>query len=209
MTQTNDWKAETVAEVYRPFAMVKIELPTSTVRFFSGVGELTWDSQTWTGAGDLGFIGKIEGATELRAGKVDIGVSGLNSTVKADALNELSRGADVYIYQGFFASDHTIVADPWLAFFGKVDQSAVTEDGEGVSITISVIDGVGSRLRRTQRRRTDADQQEIYSGDKIYEFVADNRYPLNWGGPGSGRAAGSSGGRSGAVTTLNDRLVAY
>jgi len=196
MTQTSDWKDETTEETIRPFALVKMELPSGTVRFFTGVGELSWDSQTWTGAGDLGYIGAIESGTDLRAGRLEVGLSGLDATVKADALNELSRGSDCYVYLGFFTSSATIVADPWLAFFGTLDQTAITEDDDGVSISVSILDGIGARLRRTQRRRTDADQQEIFSGDKIFEFVGDDT-PVSWGAPGGATGGGGNNGGAG------------
>jgi hypothetical protein len=194
MSQTAAWQTEAEAAQNAPFAMVKIELPTATVRFFTGVGELTWDSQTWTGAGDLGFIGPLESSTELRAGRVEIGLSGLDASVKADALNELARGANVYIYLGFFdTATDAIVADPWLAFFGKVDQPSVTEKSDGIEIVVSCLDGVGAALRRTEHRRNSADQEGIFSGDEVFEFVADTK-PANWGGPTAGGGAGSATG---------------
>ena len=203
MSQTANFKSETTAAQNAPFAMVRLDLPSGTVRFFTGIGELSWDSQTWTGAGDLGFIGPLESATELRAGRVQIGLSGLNSSVKADALNELVRGSNVYIYLGFFdlATD-AIIADPWLAFFGKVDEPSVTEKEDGIDITVSCLDGVGAALRRTEHRRNGADQEAIFSGDEIFEFVADST-PLNWGAPGAAVTGGSGSGGSGAGTGLS------
>jgi len=197
MTQTAGWIAETEAETYAPFAMVRLDLPSGTVRFFSGIGEHTWDSQTWTGAGDFGFVGAMEGTTELRAGTLQIGLTGLDATIKADALDALSRGSDVYVYLGFFnVSTGAIVVDPWLAFFGKVDQPAVSETDEGVDIIVTCLDGVGAMLRRTEHRRTSADQEAMFSGDLVFEFVADTPN-LSWGAP---MASGSAGGR-GSVGT--------
>ncbi len=193
MTQTAAWKTESEATEYAPFAMVRLDLPSGTVRFFTGIGELSWNSQTWTGAGDLGVIGPIESGTDLKAGSVQVGLTGLDATIKADALNELTRGADVYIYFGFFnVSTQAIIVDPWLAYFGKIDGAAVSEDADGVSVVVDVIDGVGARLRRTEHRRTDANQQDIFAGDEVFEYVADTA-PQPWGAPHANSEGGAAG----------------
>jgi len=185
--------------VYYPFALVKLVLAGGTYRLFSGIGELTWDGQTWAGAGDLGYIGKIESTAEAKAGKVVIGLSGLDASLKAEALDELSRGGSASIYFGFFSdAENTITYDPWLGFFGRVDTSEVEEDAEGVEVRVTLLDSVGARLRQTVRRRTDSDQQEIYSGDEFYSYVAALRDPENWGGSGSsGAVTNNPGGRGG------------
>jgi hypothetical protein len=210
MTQTSAWKAETEAETYAPFAMVRLDLPSGTVRFFSGIGEQEWDGETWTGAGNLGVIGAIEGSTELRAGTLQIGLTGLDATIKADALDSLTRGSEVYVYMGFFdVATGDIVVDPWLAFFGEVDQATISETDQGVDIMVTCLDGVGAMLRRTEHRRTSADQEAMFAGDSVFEFVADQPV-LNWGAPGaSDRASvratlGNSDGRPpGPLNRLN------
>lgn len=194
MTQTAGFKAETEADVFNPFALVRMDLPSGTVRFFSGVGELSWNSQTWTGAGELGFVGKIDSGTQLRAGFVEIGLSGLESSLKADVLNYVARGAETFVYMGFYDSSGAIVADPWLAYYGRLDTTDVEDGAGGLTIKCRIIDGVGARLRQTKRRRTDADQQEIYSGDKVFEFVADMRHPEPWGATPSQQTGGGSSG---------------
>ena len=201
MTQTPGFKAETTAEIYRPFALVQLEAHTATVRFHSGVGPLEFDSQTWTGAGDLGVVGAVTAGTDLAASQIDLTLSGLNASLKADLVNELSRGGDVYIYYGFFDSAGAIVVDPWLGFFGKIDVVEISETGTTTSVSVAVIDGVGARLRRTERRRTDADQQDIFIGDEIYEFVASGK-TIHWGSPGYG-SGGSRGGSARGI--IGDR----
>lgn len=185
MSQTAGFIAETTAEVYRPFALVQMETNSTTVRMHSGIGPLSWNSQTWTGTGDLGMIGIVSAGTELAASQVELTLSGLNSTNKAELIDELTRGGDVYIYYGFYDSSGAVVADPWLGFFGNIDTVDITETIESTSVSVMVLDGVGARLRRTQRRRTDADQQDIFSGDEIYEFVASGK-TIHWGAPGVG-----------------------
>jgi len=190
MTQTAGFVTETTAEVFRPFALVSIGAPSGTVYLWTGVGNLSWNSQTWTGAGDLGSIGSVSAGTDLAASQVELTLSGLDATIKADVINELIRGADVSIYYGFFDSSDAIVADPWLGFFGKVDAPTVADAAAGTTISISVLDGVGAMLRRTKRRRTDADHQDTFSGDEIFEFVATASKNVHWGQPD---AAGGGG----------------
>ena len=201
MSFPSNLDAYTEDPVYYPFAMIELVLSGGTYNLFSGVGELSWDGKTWTGAGDLGFIGPIESTTEAKAGKVVVGLSGLDATLKAEVLDELSRGGFASLYFGFFADgDMTLSVDPWLGFYGRVDTCEVEEDVDGVEIRVNLLDSVGARLRRTIRRRTDSDQQEIYSGDEFYSFVASMRDPENWGGSGqhgTSTVAPGGGGRSG------------
>lgn len=192
MSQTAGFVTETTAEVFRPFAMVSLVTPSGTQRLWSGVGDLSWNSQTWTGAGDMGTIGAVSAGTELAASEIDLTLSGLDSTLKAEAVNELVRGGDVNIYYGFFDSSDAIVADPWLGFFGKIDSVSVSDGGQGAIISIKVLNGVGAMLRRTQRRRTNADQEDTFSGDVVFEFVATGGN-VHWGKPNAAYNGGGGG----------------
>lgn len=212
MTQTAGFKAETEADVFQPFALVKMDLPSGSVRFFSGVGELSWNSQTWTGAGELGFVGKIDSGTQIRAGFIEIGLSGLESSLKTDVLDYMARGAETFVYMGFYDSSGNIVADPWLCYYGRLDTTNLDDGAQGLTIRCRIIDGVGARLRQTKRRRTDADQQEIYSGDQVFEFVADLRHPEPWGASQSGNnqgssSTGTSGSRESRRSPLSDAIA--
>lgn len=198
-TQTTAWKTETEAAQNTWAAFVKLDLPGYTARFFSGIGVINHDmgdgdgAQDWTGAGSLGFVGPIEGSTEVEAGRFQLGLSGLDSNLKAELVDYLVRGSEVYVWLAYLDSDGALVEDPWLAFFGKIDVPEISEGAESVEVIVECSDGVSSFWRRTTRYRNTTDQEDIFSGDVFYEFVTDLRAPIPWGQPGGGGGGGNGG----------------
>lgn len=204
--QTAAWKTESESAQNGFGAFVRLDLPGYTARFFTGAGTIEWDdgtgTQTWIGA-PLGDIDGLTGSTKIEAQTVTLSLSGLDSSLKTEIMDYLVRGSDVYIWM-FYIDGGTIVADPWLAFAGKVDVPEFTE-GDDVTLQVECLDALGFAMRRTTRRRTDEDQQELFTGDRFYEFAArSTRETIKWGVPWEGGATGAGVGPPSSIG--NDRF---
>lgn len=193
--QTANWKAQTEAPQNGFGAFVRIDMPGYTLRCYSGRGRLEWDdgtgTQTWVGI-PLGDLDALPGSVGVQSQTTTLILSSLESALKTEMLDYLVRGSEVYIWL-FYIDGGSIVGDPWLAFAGSVDVPVFNES-ETVSLEVECIDALGSALRRTVSRRTDTDQQSLFTGDRFYEFAS--KVPLTdvkWGVPWEGRGGAGDG----------------
>lgn len=154
-----------------PIFLVELHWATGIVYVWSGCGDLSWDSKTWVGTGHLGSISEIRESTDGAANGVDVTLSGIPSTIIAQALDGDSQGRQAKIYFGVIGDDGTLTIDPYLVFDGLIDSSAIEDSGETSSITVScekeLIDN-----RPKARRFTHEDQQIDFPGDMFFEYVA-------------------------------------
>ena len=76
------------------------------------------------------------------------------------------------MYLGFLDANYALVADPFVAFKGRMDSMDI-ELGKTASIQI----GIESRLvdwdKARIRRYTNEDQQNYFAGDKGLEFMSE------------------------------------
>ena len=167
------------AEV-QPFLLFEGEFVSGYVRAWSGMGDLSWNSQTWTGTGTLLSISNIEETSDGSARGVTATLSGLSSDLISLALADVRQGASGKVWLGFL--DNGVVDDPVLLFEGRLDIPAIQEDGDTSSISISYESRLIDLERSRETRYTNEGQQALYAGDLGCEYVAALQdKQINWG----------------------------
>lgn len=171
---------EVEAAEVQPFLLFEGEFVSGYIRAWSGIGDLVWNSQTWTGTGTLLSISDIQETSDGSAQGITATLSGVPSALISIALQDVRQGASGKIWLGFF--NNGIIDDPILLFEGRLDVPVINESGETASISISY----ESRLIDLQRQRehlyTDKDQQGLFAGDLGCQFVTSiQEITLNWG----------------------------
>lgn len=68
--------------------------------------------------------------------------------------------------------DAVVIADPFLAFEGRLDVPDIIDDGETCTVTVSYESRLIDLERPRERRITHEDQQIDYPGDRFREYVA-------------------------------------
>lgn len=197
--------AETLAALSDPLVrlvrLVEIELPDYTMRLWSGIGEFSYGGNTYTGAGGLGQIGAIASHAKLEVATVELRLTGLDTTLAAQVRDVDHQGSAVTISEVVLDANWQIIGAPITTFVGLVDTMAFAVE-EGVSgpelaITCAVESYLRLLFRTTTRRRSDADHQQIFPGDKFLSWVTSLRKPIPWGAPAPATSnqdpAGSSG----------------
>jgi len=164
-------KAEFAKQQVHPFLMVELAFDSGTLRLHDGIGDLSWDGQTWTGAGAAGSIGAVKETSEIRANGVSLTVSGVDSSIIAVALDQAYQGRIAKIYIGFFDQDGAIIADPLPIFVGKMDTMTMRDEGSIATVTIQCESRLIDLERPREFRYTAEDQNIIYTGDKGFEFI--------------------------------------
>lgn len=170
--------------------LFEMETATTTIRVHDGVGPISWqpptsdEAEIWGGIGQLGAVSGISGGVDLDASDVTVGITGIPSDLRDEVLQEVMRGKPARIYQGLRdEASGTWSFEPELVFSGFVDAPEVDEEiqedlGAYLIITVPIIAASSYVRRITTWRRTDADQQELFAGDKFFSFKTDMKVPV-------------------------------
>lgn len=197
---TTAFETALTADTVRPVLFWEGEFDSGTVRLWSGYGELTWNSETWQGAGTLAGITAIEETGDIKAAGVTFSLSGIPSDMLELALGEVRQGKPVKLWLGLLSlTDGSVIADPDQVFSGRMDVPTIDEGGETSTIAITAENRLVDLERARERRYTHEDQQIDFSGDKGFEYVNSLQdKEVLFGGTSSG--GGSSGSTGGGVS---------
>jgi len=169
---SNDMQDVTTATLVRPIILVEAEFDSSDVLIWSGIGDLTWDSKTWTGTGQLLRVDAMEESVEMRAVGTKVTLSGIPSELLSIALQEDYQGRQLSVYLGAFDDSGAVIASPVVVFKGRMDIMTISEAGDTASIEVSVENRLIDFERPRERRFTSEDQKIEYPNDKGFEFVS-------------------------------------
>jgi len=168
---TTDFKSAVTAGTVRPIVLVVAEFDSGTIRFWNGIGELSYDGNTYTGAGNLLKITEVVENQKIEARGASFELSGIPSTMIAVALTEEYQ--DRTITQTFAPLDAAgAVIGTFQFFSGKADVMSIEEGSKSASIKLTAESDLIALTRQNERRRTPEDQKLTYSGDTFFDQVA-------------------------------------
>jgi len=163
--------------------------------FWSGIGNLTLDGNTYTGAGDLLNISELRESSDIAAYGATLTLSGIPTSQIDLALSEpyqgrkaivkfgVITGGDGYLLTedgmileteaggGILLEDGSITHTSFTVFTGEMDQMNISYGPETVTISLEVESRLVDLERPRIRRYTDADQRSRYPGDEAFSFV--------------------------------------
>lgn len=154
----------------RPILLYEGTWATSTARFWTGLGDLSWNGQTWTGVGNLVGVSEITETAETRVEGVELSLSGVPTAELTRALGAARQGLPCTIYFGVMESDGTVTAD--TQFVGRMDTVRFAEDGTSATITVRYLSRLADMRKANGRRYDDEDLKAEYAGDKGLEYIA-------------------------------------
>jgi hypothetical protein len=163
--------AAVAASDLRPAIFVTAAFTSGTVYMWTGFGSVTWGGHTWLGVGSFGSISTIEDGATVEARGVTLTLSGIDQALLTGVLDEFILGAPATIYLGLFNSSNALIADPVVAWAGKMDQPTIDVGADSAIISINCENRLVDMNISVQRRYTNEDAQLDYPGDKGFEFV--------------------------------------
>lgn len=177
--------SEITADQLRPVYLVRLEFPIETVRLNTSLYSLTYNSESYTGAGSLLRVGEIEESTDLKAVGVSLGLSGIDSSIYSNVSGTAYQGSETSIYLGLLQSDlSTFYGEPHEVFRGQMDVMTVSSDGETLDINLDVENIFADFERAVPSYYTPQYQKELFPDDTFCDYVAslqDKR--VLWGVP--------------------------
>lgn len=166
----------------RPFYLFQGEFVSGTVRAWNGIGNLSWNSQTWGGLGSFLSFSSIEETSDVKAAGMTVSLNGMLSANISLALSDCRQGYSGKIYLGFFDTSNAIISSPYLIFSGRLDTVSIDEGPDTSTVTLNYESRLIDLQRTREIRYTDQEQQRMFSGDLGLEFVADLQdKTLTWG----------------------------
>lgn len=185
-----------------PILLFYGEFASGNVRMWSGIGDLSWDSQTWLGAGSLVQVSNIEETSEIKASGIVVTFNGIPADLLSLVLTDVRQGALGRIYLGFLSSG-SVVATPWLIFEGRIDTPVINEEADTCSIAITYESRLIDLSRPRTARYTDQDQKREFPDDLGMEFILalqDKEIP--WGRAGNNVQASTPDTSNDVVSTV-------
>lgn len=165
-----------------PILLFEAEFADGYLRLWTGYGDLSWNGYTWTGAGTMGSISPISETDQVQANGIAVSLSGIPSAYVSLILSDVRQGKVGRVYLGFLDNSGNIIANPYMAFEGRLDIPTIEEAGEGAMITITYESRLIDLNRSREIRFTDEEQKRMYLGDKGLEYVVGmQEVTLNWG----------------------------
>ena len=181
---SNAMKEMAVAKVVRPIFLVRMVFDSSQLNIWSGVGDISFDSVTYTGLGDLLSISDIKETSDISATGINVSLSGVKTSLIAIAKDQDYQGRELTVRLGAFNETGSLIADPVIIFSGFMDTMTIAEAGTYSTISIAVENKLVAFERSKVRRYTAEDQKIDHSADKGFEFVTSIvQKEIFWGRP--------------------------
>jgi hypothetical protein len=177
-------QAVATAELVRPVYLVDMEFSSGSIFIWSGMGDLSYNSNTYLGAGDLLSIGAIQETAELTANGATVTLGGIKQSLLTLARDEPYQGRPLILRLGAFDENGDLITSPVILFSGFMDIMTIADSGDTSTITITVENKLIAFQRTAVRRFTAEDQKIEHPTDKGFEFVAKiQEKEIIWGRP--------------------------
>jgi len=190
-------------DVIYPFFAVELLFDgDQTLRLWTGVGTLVYQSQSWYGTGSLLAIDAIEETSEIAAKGATLTLSGVPSEVISLALSEPYQGRVAKIYFGTFSYGLLLQEDAAFIlledgskiklenrktdlteiFVGYMDKMDIEETPDNSTITLALENKLIDLEKPRPPRFTSSYQKSIYPDDLGLDFVESlQQKELFWG----------------------------
>ncbi len=159
----------------RPFYAIKMNFNSGTLLLATTYTDLIIGGNTYIGTGNIMQISNVLESGDIKATGITITLNGLDSSILSAGLTEDTAGMVCEVYFGVLTTTNNadaIVDTPYQIFSGFIDSMVLEETDENSALIFTVESKMIVLERPIDRRYTDQDQQELFSGDKGCSFVA-------------------------------------
>ena len=148
---------------------------------FDITSSVSGSSRTYLSNGHLRGVTGVSETNKPTKNSLTISLSAVDTTYVGIVLNENVINSDVHIYRGFLDSNSALISDPFLLFYGTIDEYKIIDNTDLASIVLTITSHWGNFSKVNGRVTTDNSQQRFFSGDKGMEFSALTVKDIRWG----------------------------
>lgn len=158
--------------VVSPILLFELEF-SAVAYLWTGVGSLSWNSQTWLGIGNMLEISAIEETDSIEARGFTLRLSGAPPDQIALALTELQTRRYGIIRLGLIDSTGAIVTSPKIMCRGRLDVGEIDDSNpEAPIISLQYENALIDLERAREWRYTDEHQKLLHGGDASLRYIA-------------------------------------
>jgi len=177
--------------------LVKLEfnpLFTGTQYYHSGIGDIDYLGDTYTGVGDFSRIEPIVEDLGIKMKGCRIGLQGIDTTVVDLSANEAIQGRPATIFICVYDQESASITEGFEIFSGIMDTFEMVR-GEQGSMSLSVESIMYQFDLPNMRRFTGEDHKSRYPNDEFFDHIdAINEVDITWGSNAtSGGGVGGAG----------------
>lgn len=180
--QTSANETEAAREHVCMFLAVEFDFVSAVYRFWSGLGSLSINGQTFIGTGDLGKISVSPDNSRLIAEPKTYQLAGVDLTIISETDLENCYGRGVTEYFGFLKQDGSLFATPETNWEGRMDK-ARRVDGLSPLVEINAEHRLVLLDKADGWRYTHEHHQQFFPGDNGFrEMPSVATAEILWGG---------------------------
>ena len=147
------------------FFAVKAEFDSDDILVWTGINDLTINSETYTGAGTLLSISDMEDTLDMKATGLSVALSGMDPDVLDAALTENYQNRDISVFMGFLMAGSNEVAGVLKVFAGRMVSLEIEDTIDGATVNVTCENRLIDLERPSNLRYTSESQQFIDSSD--------------------------------------------
>lgn len=157
----------------KPLALLaEIEHPDGMARFWTGVGPLSWNGYTWTGAGTLGSVAPIKHTSDLLIQEINFGLAGVDPEIVA-TLNDNVRNLSGKVWMACLGPGNSVIREPYQIVDAQLDyQSFSAQEDGSVAISITARTGFYTLERSLDEAWTTEEQKLTYPTDSGLDLIS-------------------------------------
>ena len=177
-------KNELATGVIDPVLLIEIGFGTPvylTNASFDITSSVSGSSRTYLSNGHLKNISGVNETNQPTKNTLSLSLSGVDQTYISIALSENIINDDVHIYRGYLDSNNALVSDPFLLFYGTIEEYKISDNTSTANLILSVTSHWGNFSKINGRTTTDNSQKRFFSSDKGMEFAALTVRDIRWG----------------------------
>ena len=169
-----------------PFFAVSLAFNTGTLYLWNGYGDISLtaggSTNTYTGLGDAAGISPIDEQSAVQASGANLVLNGVKSSLISTALSAQYTNRNGTIFLGLFDTSKSVISDVYTLFVGKMDVMIIRENSDTSTIELKLENRLVALERAIERRYTEEDQKNLFTGDKGFDFIPDLQdKQLVWG----------------------------
>ena len=162
---------ELLADQYQWCFLYKAEFPDGDFRAWTGLGDLTFDNEVYTGVGSLISHTPIKTTENLEANSTTYRLSGVDSSIISITLNQDYWGVPAQSWFAVIDNNGVIVDSPYRIFSGFIDQMNINDNGDNSYIDVICENDFFGFKNTVDSNRTPENQKQFYPADKFFDSV--------------------------------------
>lgn len=152
----------------QPYYAIKLEFDSGTLRLWTGYGNRTVNSETYTGSGYFLSVSGLEEVSDLSARNITISLSGIPAQILTKALSESYQRRVATVYLG-----EKSVSQVVEVFSGKMDVMEIKDTGDTITVDLNVESKLVELERPNTRRYSEDNHKSRYPTDTFFDFIND------------------------------------